>query len=590
MSFEALSLSDELLRAVRAASYETPTPIQNKAIPPALEGRDVLGCAQTGTGKTAAFVLPTLQRLMARVASAPAKGVRPIRMLVLTPTRELAAQIAETVRTLGKFLPLRSTVVFGGVGYEPQDRALRAGVDVLVSTPGRLIDHLSRGVVSLSHVEVLVLDEADQMLDMGFIHDVRRIVAKVPRERQTLFFSATMPPAIRQLSDEWLKDPVEVSVAPPATTAERVAQELYFVETGDKRALLEELVSRSEVTRALVFSRTKHGANKIARWLETAGVKAEPIHGNKSQNARTRALASFKSGTTRVLVATDLAARGLDIDEVSHVINFDLPNVPEVYVHRIGRTARAGNEGVAWSFCNTEEREYLWDIERTTRQKIPVVIDHPWASTVPVVERGARPAGASSARPSNGGGRTGPWALARSRRRWRWTRSVARSRWWRRWRWWRSVDASTRRGRATAARTRWATTIAAATSPATIVAPTRLTVSPAHAMKPAATPPSGDRSTQRVGEHATTTRTPASARRTTAGHGRPRARVGRGRGRVASTGLFCARSRGARSRHPAHARSSHWCGGDGDGGVCGAVEGRGPPRDRQRHRVLSADG
>jgi ATP-dependent RNA helicase RhlE len=408
MSFEALSLSDELLRAVRAASYETPTPIQNKAIPPALEGRDVLGCAQTGTGKTAAFVLPTLQRLMARVASAPAKGVRPIRMLVLTPTRELAAQIAETVRTLGKFLPLRSTVVFGGVGYEPQDRALRAGVDVLVSTPGRLIDHLSRGVVSLSHVEVLVLDEADQMLDMGFIHDVRRIVAKVPRERQTLFFSATMPPAIRQLSDEWLKDPVEVSVAPPATTAERVAQELYFVETGDKRALLEELVSRSEVTRALVFSRTKHGANKIARWLETAGVKAEPIHGNKSQNARTRALASFKSGTTRVLVATDLAARGLDIDEVSHVINFDLPNVPEVYVHRIGRTARAGNEGVAWSFCNTEEREYLWDIERTTRQKIPVVIDHPWASTVPVVERGARPAGASSARPSNGGGGRGP--------------------------------------------------------------------------------------------------------------------------------------------------------------------------------------
>ncbi len=402
MSFEALSLSDELLRAVRAASYETPTPIQTKAIPPALEGRDVLGCAQTGTGKTAAFVLPTLQRLMARAStSATNKGARPIRMLVLTPTRELAAQIAETVRVMGKFLPLRSTVVFGGVGYEPQDRALRAGVDVLVSTPGRLIDHLSRGVVSLSNVEVLVLDEADQMLDMGFIHDVRRIVAKVPRDRQTLFFSATMPPAIRSLSDEWLRDPVEVSVAPPATTAERVEQELFFVETADKRALLEELVSRSEVTRALVFSRTKHGANKIARWLEVAGVKAEPIHGNKSQNARTRALAGFKNGTTRVLVATDLAARGLDIDEVSHVINFDLPNVPEVYVHRIGRTARAGNEGVAWSFCNTEEREYLRDIERTTRQKIPVVSDHRWASTVPMSEPASR--SGATARPSSGG-------------------------------------------------------------------------------------------------------------------------------------------------------------------------------------------
>lgn len=395
MAFEALSLSDELLRAVRAASYETPTPIQTQAIPPALEGRDVLGCAQTGTGKTAAFVLPMLQRLMARAPSDTTRGARPIRMLVLTPTRELAAQIGETVRTLGKFLPLRSTVVFGGVGYEPQDRAMRAGVDILVSTPGRLIDHLGRGTVKLDQVEVLVLDEADQMLDMGFIHDVRRIVAKVPRERQTLFFSATMPPSIRALADEWLKSPVEVSVAPPATTAERVAQQLFYVETSDKRELLEELVTRREVTRALVFSRTKHGANKIARWLETAGVRAEPIHGNKSQNARTRALASFKSGTTRVLVATDLAARGLDIDEVTHVINFDLPNVPEVYVHRIGRTARAGNEGVAWSFCNVEEREFLWDIERTTRQKIPVVEDHPWASSIPVVERpqrGAKPA------------------------------------------------------------------------------------------------------------------------------------------------------------------------------------------------------
>jgi ATP-dependent RNA helicase RhlE len=407
MAFEALSLSDELLRAVRAASYETPTPIQTKAIPPALEGRDVLGCAQTGTGKTAAFVLPSLQRLAARAATVTSKGARPVRMLVLTPTRELAAQIAETVRDMGKFLPLKHTVIFGGVGYEPQDRAMRAGVDVLVSTPGRLIDHLGRGTVSLSHVEILVLDEADQMLDMGFIHDVRRIVAKVPSVRQTLFFSATMPPAIRALAGEWLRDPVEVSVAPPATTAERVEQELFYVESPDKRSLLEELLSRKEVTRALVFSRTKHGANKIARWLEAAGVRAEPIHGNKSQNARTRALNGFKAGTTRVLVATDLAARGLDIDEVSHVINFDLPNVPEVYVHRIGRTARAGNEGVAWSFCNVEEREYLWDIERTTRQKIPVVSDHPWASKVPVTERPARGAAGASAGGRNNGGSGG---------------------------------------------------------------------------------------------------------------------------------------------------------------------------------------
>lgn len=395
MTFEELSLRDELLRAVRAASYETPTPIQSKAIPPALEGRDVLGCAQTGTGKTAAFVLPTLQWLMKREPGAFAKGARPVRALVLTPTRELAAQIGETVRDMGRFLPLKHAVIFGGVGYEPQDRALKAGVDVLVATPGRLIDQLQRGMVSLARVEVLVLDEADQMLDMGFIHDVRRIVAKLPRERQTLFFSATMPPSIRALADEWLREPVEVSVAPPATTAERVEQRLYFVETPDKRALLESLLARPEVTRALVFSRTKHGANKIARWLEASGVRAEPIHGNKSQNARTRALAGFKTGATRVLVATDLAARGLDIDEVSHVVNFDLPNVPEVYVHRIGRTARAGAEGIAWSFCNAEEREYLRDIEKVTRQKIPVVEDHPWRSSVPFSSE-ARGAGRSS--------------------------------------------------------------------------------------------------------------------------------------------------------------------------------------------------
>jgi ATP-dependent RNA helicase RhlE len=437
MSFESLLLIDELLRAVRAESYTAPTPIQTQAIPSVLEGRDLLGCAQTGTGKTAAFTLPTLQRLFTKGAPAPAPAPAaaparsahgaparsaprtPVRALVLTPTRELAAQIGETFRSLGRFLPLRSTVIFGGVGYEPQDRALRAGVEVLVATPGRLLDHLSRGTLSLAQVEVLILDEADQMLDMGFIHDVRKIVARVPKDRQTLFFSATMPTAIRALADEWLRNPVEVSVAPPSTTVERVKQGLFFVETPDKRGLLEDLLSKSEVTRALVFSRTKHGANKIAKWLDSAGIRAEPIHGNKSQNARERALASFKKGTTLVLVATDLAARGLDIDEVSHVLNYDLPNVPEVYVHRIGRTARAGAEGVAWSFCNEEEREYLRDIERVTRQKIPVVAEHAFRSPlpppVPREDRGGAPvrsgggapahrSGGGAPRSNNGGG------------------------------------------------------------------------------------------------------------------------------------------------------------------------------------------
>ncbi|MDP3274021.1 MAG: DEAD/DEAH box helicase, partial [Deltaproteobacteria bacterium] len=397
-SFEELSLVEPLLRAVRAENYTTPTPIQAQAIPHALRGLDLLGCAQTGTGKTAAFALPTLQHLATKPPAEPSEPSRssdgrrgpvrstpsrPVRCLVLTPTRELASQIAETFRTLGRELPLRTAVVFGGVGYEQQERMLRGGVDILVATPGRLIDWLQKGVVNLERVEVLVLDEADQMLDMGFIHDVRRIVARVPSKRQTLFFSATMPPEIRKLSSEWLHDPVEISVVPPATTAERVEQKVFFVETADKRLLLEHLLKGRDVTRALVFSRTKHGANKIAKWLEAASVTAEAIHGNKSQNARERALESFKTGQTRVLVATDIAARGLDIDQVSHVVNFDLPNVPEVYVHRIGRTARAGAEGVAWSFCNDEEREYLRDIERITRQHIDIAREHPYASHLP---------------------------------------------------------------------------------------------------------------------------------------------------------------------------------------------------------------
>jgi ATP-dependent RNA helicase RhlE len=389
MTFEELSLPSILLRAVAAAGYTAPTPIQEKAIPHVLSGKDLLGCAQTGTGKTAAFALPTLTRLDAKPLNTPRGARRPTRVLVLTPTRELAAQVAETFRDLGREMPLRQAVIFGGVGYDAQERALRDGVDILVATPGRLLDLISRGTAALGTVEVLILDEADQMLDMGFIHDVRRIVSKVPKARQTLMFSATMPPEIRALANEWLVDPLEVSVAPPATPVERVTQKLFFVETDGKRALMEHLLGDPTVTRALVFSRTKHGANRIAHWLEGAGIRAEPIHGNKSQNARTRALESFKKGETRVLVATDIAARGLDIDDVTHVLNFDLPNVPETYVHRIGRTARAGAEGVAWSFCNDEEREYLRDIERITKQRIPIVAEHPQRSHLPPPVPGA---------------------------------------------------------------------------------------------------------------------------------------------------------------------------------------------------------
>ena len=383
MAFEELSLPDPLLRTVRAAGYTAPTPIQSQAIPPVLTGKDLLGCAQTGTGKTAAFALPTLARLAARTVDVPRGARRPTRVLVLTPTRELAAQVAETFRDLGRELPFRHTVIFGGVGYDAQVRSLRDGVEILVATPGRLIDLLARGSASLAQVEVLILDEADHMLDMGFIHEVRRIIAKVPKNRQTLMFSATMPPEIRALANEWLVSPLEVSVAPPATPIERITQQLFFVETDGKRGLIEHLTSDPTVTRALVFSRTKHGANKIAKWLADAGIRAEPIHGNKSQNARTRAHEGFKKGSMRVLVATDIAARGLDIDDVMHVLNFDLPNVPETYVHRIGRTARAGAEGVAWSFCNAEEREYLRDIERITKQRIPVVAEHPHRSHLP---------------------------------------------------------------------------------------------------------------------------------------------------------------------------------------------------------------
>ena len=395
MTFEQLQLIPPLLDAVRAEGYTEPTPIQRQAIPHVLEGRDLLGCAQTGTGKTAAFALPILQRLttVPRGAMPAGSGRRPIRTLVLTPTRELASQIGESFGAYGRLIPqhrvqgvprkaIRHTVVFGGVGQRPQEDALRAGVDVLVATPGRLLDLAQQGFVHLDRLEVFVLDEADRMLDMGFIHDVRRVIGMLPKERQTLFFSATMPPDIQSLADAILRDPVKVAVAPPATTVELIDQSAYFVEKGDKRALLEHVLSHPSVTRVLVFTRTKHGANKVVQNLAKAGVPAEAIHGNKSQSARERALGNFKKGSTRVLVATDLAARGIDVEGISHVVNYEIPDVPETYVHRIGRTARAGASGIAMSFIESDERGSWRDIEKLTRQAVAVVTDHPFPSTI----------------------------------------------------------------------------------------------------------------------------------------------------------------------------------------------------------------
>jgi ATP-dependent RNA helicase RhlE len=409
VTFDALGLSAPLLRAVRDAGYTTPTPIQVDAIPPALLGRDLIGCAQTGTGKTAAFALPVLQHLDARAGDAPR-----LRALVLTPTRELAAQIEQSFRTYGRHLDLWHTVIFGGVGEGPQKEELRRGVDALIATPGRLLDLMNQGVVSLQHVELFVLDEADRMLDMGFIHDVERVIRALPAKRQTLFFSATMPPSIRSLAARILHDPVHVAVDPVSTPAERVRQRVYFVDKANKRNLLLELVRDPTMTRSLVFSRTKHGANRIAEVLDRAGVKTAAIHGNKSQGARTRALESFRRGELRVLVATDLAARGLDVDDVSHVINFDLPNVPETYVHRIGRTARAGASGIALSLCDMDEREDLASIERLMGQHIERVDDHRFAATQPppaptdLRSRAPAPSVKSRPPPARRGGRGRP--------------------------------------------------------------------------------------------------------------------------------------------------------------------------------------
>ncbi len=403
MSFVELELSENLLRAVREEGYLVATPIQLQAIPPILAGNDLLGCAQTGTGKTAAFALPTLQRLVAG-GQPPQQRGRPIRTLILAPTRELAAQIGESFRAYGRFTGLRHTVIYGGVGQMPQVRAIQHGVDVLVATPGRLLDLMNQGFVRLDKVEILILDEADQMLDMGFIHDLRRIVARVPRERQTLMFSATMPEEIRRLADQWLTDPVEVRVAPQATTVERVVQLVYFVEKRAKPQMLARYLREEQVTRTLVFTRTKHGADKLVRALTQHGFRAAAIHGNKSQSARQQVLAQFKAPNPPVLVATDIAARGLDIDSVSHVVNYDLPLTPEIYVHRIGRTARAGADGIAITLCDREERGMLREIERLTRQRLTIAGgdagqgDH--AHHEPHVGRGSDIAGRGSPDPA----------------------------------------------------------------------------------------------------------------------------------------------------------------------------------------------
>ena len=388
MTFNELNLSAPVLRAVAQAGYESPSPIQAAAIPPVLAGRDLMGCAQTGTGKTAAFALPMLDRL---TASAPRKKGA-IRALILTPTRELALQIGESFEAYGKYLNLRSTVIFGGVGQAPQVTALKKGVDILIACPGRLNDLVGQGLLDLSNIEIFVLDEADRMLDMGFVHDVKKVIAKLPRQRQNLMFSATMPKEIEQLAAGILHDPAFVKVDPVSSTVDRIQQSLYFVEKGNKKFLLPWLIKnlRPEVVNALVFSRTKHGADKIAKDLNKQGIPAAAIHGNKSQTARVTALEDFKAGKTRVLVATDIAARGIDISELSHVFNYDLPEVPETYVHRIGRTARAGADGTAVSFCAPEEKEYLAGIEKLNRRQIPVVSGHPWEG-VPAPVKAAPP-------------------------------------------------------------------------------------------------------------------------------------------------------------------------------------------------------
>jgi ATP-dependent RNA helicase RhlE len=375
MTFKELNLIEPLLRAIEEEGYSVPTPIQAEAIPILLKGTDLLGCAQTGTGKTAAFALPILQFLTENKSFDKNKKIK---SLIVTPTRELAIQIEESFNAYGRYTSLNCTVIFGGVGQQPQVDTLRRGVDILVATPGRLLDLIGQGFISLKDVEFFVLDEADRMLDMGFIHDVKKLLLLLPKQRQSLFFSATMPPEIVKLANTILTNPQKVEVTPVSSTADTIKQAIFFVDRGNKNALLLDVLENKDIETVLVFTRTKHGADKIVKVLEKYGVKAEAIHGNKAQNARQRALSNFKEKTTRVLVATDIAARGIDIDELAYVINYDIPNIAETYVHRIGRTGRAGANGTAYSFCDAEEKAYLKDIEKLISKKIPVIDSHPF--------------------------------------------------------------------------------------------------------------------------------------------------------------------------------------------------------------------
>lgn len=403
MTFQDLNISPIILKALAKENYKTPTPIQAQAIPAVLAGRDLLGCAQTGTGKTAAFSVPMIQ-LLNEQPPKPGMGRR-IRALVLSPTRELALQISDNIKAYSQFTKLRSTAIVGGVSQKTQERALQQGADILIATPGRLIDLINQKHVDLQHVEILVLDEADRMLDMGFIHDVKRIIAKMPSKRQTLFFSATMPAEINQLVKTLLHNPVKVEITPVSSTAERIKQSVYLLETGSKQKQLNELLKDPSIASALVFTRTKRGADRVARGLNKVNVTAQAIHGDKSQTSRQNALTNFKSGETRVLVATDIAARGIDIDELSHVINFNLPNIPETYVHRIGRTGRAGLSGTAISFCEVDEVPFLRDIEKLIGKSIPEVKDHAYPMSGSLraakVDRSPKLASARPARAKN---------------------------------------------------------------------------------------------------------------------------------------------------------------------------------------------
>ncbi len=405
MSFEKLNLIEPILKSLTVEGYTKPTPIQQQSIPVLLERKDLLGCAQTGTGKTAAFAIPILQLL--HLDELYKKGPAGIKALVLTPTRELAIQIGESFTSYGKLLRIKHTVIFGGVPQRSQTDALRAGVDILIATPGRLLDLMDQRYVRLENLKMFVLDEADRMLDMGFIHDVKKIVARIPAKRQTIFFSATMPSEISKLADTILTNPVRVEVTPVSSTANTVKQELYFVEKNNKRLLLLHLLKDDVINTALVFTRTKHGADRVAKDLNRAGIIAEAIHGNKSQNARQRALSNFKSQQTRVLVATDIAARGIDIDELSHVINYELPNIPETYVHRIGRTGRAGASGISISFCDGEEKAYLKDIQKLIGKSVPVAENNPYPMNDTSMDRISAPPKSQNQNRSQGQRRSG---------------------------------------------------------------------------------------------------------------------------------------------------------------------------------------